>query len=254
MSLLGCDALHDSLKTPTTLTLVSTVSARFELTDIATGNSTVKEYASTALTRTWTREASNTPYEIANTVPAAGKFRLVNGCCCWKCRWTTIIRSVTNTIQPNKISGDSTFDAPWTLTEIAFTGDPPVITTGTSRIECDIIFDFPPDGDPKFCMADTETGRTLPTARFILSGITGSFNYSKSALDWSYTDGEGGTDTGGPTSTLALPTSGSLVNSPIDGCVDMPDGWVQIDFTGDESDASFTDTTTASLRLEFAFS
>ena len=104
VSLLGCSALRNSLKSVSSLTLTTTVSARFELTDTASGSSTVKEYSANTFTRTWTRESSSTPYEIANTVPAAGKFRLVNECCCWKCRWTTIIRSLTSTIQTNKIA------------------------------------------------------------------------------------------------------------------------------------------------------
>lgn len=253
MSLLGCSALRNSPKLASSLTLTTTVSARFELTDTATGSSTVKEYSGSTFTRTWTRESSSTPYEIANTVPAAGKFRLVNECCCWKCRWTTIIRSLTSTIQTNKIAGDSTFLAAFTNTEIAFSGDPPVVTNGTTLISCEIIFDFPADAPPKFCMSTSESGRNPATARFILSGPSGIGNLSEDAMDWTYTDGQGGSGAGGPTAALTLPTSGSLVRSPLNGCADLPSGYVEIDFAGDESGGGIIDTTTASLRLEFAF-
>lgn len=253
-SLLGCSALRNSIKAAATLTLTAAVSARFENSDSSSGFSSIKTYAPSSFTRTWTREATSTPYEIANTVPAAGKFRLVNYCCCWKCQWTTIVRSVAAAIQTGNIISDATFDAPWSRTEIAFTGDPPSTTTGTSGITGQVLFDFPPDSPPKYCMSDTEAGRVPATARFFLSGITGISNSSQSAMSWSYTDSKGGSDTGGPTSTLALPTSGSLSHSPIDGCEALPSGWVQIDFSGDASAGSVTDTTAASLRLEFAFS
>jgi len=260
MSLLGCSALRDSPKAVNTLTLTATVSARFELTDLDGGSSVVKEYAEASFTRTWDRAESSTAYEIANEAPLADKFRLVNDCCCWGCQWTTIIRSAVGTRQTGKIEGDLTFLAPWTYTEIAFTGDPPTVTTGTSLITAQILFDFPPDPgeDRAFCHATTEvdgeTARVPVTARFLLSGIAGISNSSEDAMNWNYTEGEGGSDSGGPVSAISLPTSGSPVHSPIDSCAALPSGWVSIVFSGDTSDGFATDTTTAALRLEFTFS
>lgn len=261
MSYYGCSSLLDSLKPAGTLELTATATARFEFTDRATGASTVKEYTipTPPMRRAWSREVPITPFEINNTVPPVDKFRLVNYCCCWKCQWTTMVRSETGTTQIGNIISDATFDAPWTLTEIAFTGDPPVITTGTSRLTGQILFTFPADSIPRgYCMSETEGDapgdRVPPTARFILGGITGISNASENAMSWDYTDGEGGAESGGPTSSLQMPTSGSLVFSPIDACGDQPSGWVQIEFSGDASDVDFIDTTTASLRLDFDFS
>jgi hypothetical protein len=260
MSLLGCSALRDSPKPAAVLTLTATVSARFESTDAASGASVVKEYTESSFSRVWDRAATSTGYEIAEEVPAVDEFRLVNDCCCWTCQWTTMIRSAVGTRQTGKIEGDLTFLAPYTLTEIAFSGDDPTVTNDTSVLTAAILFDFPPDpGEARtFCHATTETdgetARVPFTARFLLSGITGISNSSEDAMGWDYTDGNGGSDSGGPVSALTLPTSGSLVHSPIDSCADLPSGWVQIDFSGDTSAGGVTDTTTASLRLEFAFS
>jgi hypothetical protein len=216
----------------------------------------VRQYPSTIFTRTWTRESSNTRYEIANGNPAVDKFRLVTACCCWKCRWTTIVRSNAGTKINNSISGQN-FNAPYTLTEIAFTGDPPVVTNGTSPITCSIVFKFPPEGSPKYCMNNTETGRSQAAAQFFLHGIESVNNSSRNYLDFSYTDGEGGSVTGGPTSLDELPTtSGGATfptSVPIDGCVDLPSGFSKIDFVGDESAGVETDTSVISLKLAFAF-
>ena len=247
----ACSGRVNSLKSPTTLTLTATVSARAELTYLDTGESLVRVYPLTTLTRTWTRESSNTRYEIQNGNPAVDKFRLVTDCCCWKCRWTTIVRSLG--VRESEVIRSLNFNAPYTDTDIAFTGDPPVVTNGTWPITCSIFWRSHLGGSPKYCMKETEEGRSQQLAGFNINNLSlGVANDSRVNLDFSYTDGEGGSITG-VTSQVSLPIAETPQYTPIDACADLPSGFVQINSVGDESDAGKIDTTTASLKLEFAF-
>ena len=261
-SLLGCADFKNSTKTVTTLTLTATVSGDFEFSDSESGSSLITTFGGTA-TRTWTRETPQTKFQINSSSPAIelGKFRLVNICCCWNCRWTTIIRNANSSsnLLGSIYSLGSTFEIPGTQTSIAGTGEDPVTTNGTYPLSAQIIWELIPPNigntiPRRYCNneyeVDTVGARVKSKASFALSGVPDG----PAAMDWAYTDSSGYSENGGPTTSITLPTAGSPIRSSIDACSASPSGWVQIVFTGDDSEETITATSNASLRLEFAFS
>jgi len=255
-SLLDCTALKNSTKTVTTLILTATTNGTFEYSDSESGASSIKHFGGTA-TRNWTRETPQTSFKINSSSPAidSGKFRLVNICCCWNCQWTTLIRNpnLAQNLLGEISSVGSTFQTPYTLTEISGTGESPFEYSGNDVLTAAIAWED--IGAPRrYCNNESEVdtigARIKSTAAFSLSGISGT----TVAMDWIYTDSSGRNENGGPTTSITLPTTGSPTRSSIDSCSPSPSGWVQIVFTGDDSEGTVTNTATATIRLEFAFS
>lgn len=243
--ILPCSAWRDALKSAATLTLELTVSAHYEVHNIATGGSSIKDWPEATLSREWTR-AHPAPYALNNETPDTDEFWLATKCCCWKCRWSVRVAEGGW----GDLADDGSWEVPWTSEDIAATGAPPTTDSGADDVEATARVIYLEDVG-RFCQADDEPGRTEGMViRFAASGIDlGSF-FGGTVT---YTDSSGGSASGTVTSLAAsLPGAASPAipaGFAFASCEETPEAWAQSVFSHTTDDGTFTESFAASYRV-----